>query len=185
MEGEDNATKMTRFANYLHYVLPGSDTQVMVFASRTLGKLAAAIPTGARTADFVDFEIKRALEWLQQGERVESRRHAAALVTAELAANAPSLIFPYLPQILDAVWIILRDPKAAIRETGADALKACLLLLHQRDSDAKGFWHRKLMEEAFKGVKSGYTENIHGSLLALRQLVRQTEIVDYFKIVFS
>lgn len=180
MEGEDNLTKMTRFANYLHYLLPGSDAQVMVQAAKTLGKVAAAIPTGARTADFVDFEIKRALEWLLQGERVEARRYAAALVIAELASSAPSLIFPYLPQILDAIWIILRDPKATIRETGAEALKACLMLLEQRDSASKCYWQRKLLEEALKSAKSGYIENVHGCLLALRHLTIDLDLVNIF-----
>jgi FKBP12-rapamycin complex-associated protein len=37
VEGEESATKMTRFANYLRNVLPGSDAQVMALAAKALG----------------------------------------------------------------------------------------------------------------------------------------------------
>lgn len=38
-DGEENTTKITRFANYLHNVLPGNDTQVMSLAAKALGRL--------------------------------------------------------------------------------------------------------------------------------------------------
>lgn len=53
---------MTRFANYLRIVLPGNDPIVTELAARALGKLA--LPGGPLTLDFVEFEVKRALEWL-------------------------------------------------------------------------------------------------------------------------
>src|SRR5690242_1687285 len=56
--------------------------------AQALGHLARA--GGSLTADFVEFEVKRALEWLQ-GDRSEQRRHAAVLVLKELAENAPTL----------------------------------------------------------------------------------------------
>lgn len=62
-DGEDNTTKVTRFANYLRIVLPGSDPQIAILASKALGRLA--LPGGTLTAEFVEFEVKRALEWLQ------------------------------------------------------------------------------------------------------------------------
>lgn len=62
-DGEENATKITRFANYLRNVLPGNDPNVMTLASKALGRLA--LSGGSLTADFVDFEVKRSLEWLQ------------------------------------------------------------------------------------------------------------------------
>lgn len=37
IDGEDNTTKITRFANYLRMVLPGVDPQVSVLAARALG----------------------------------------------------------------------------------------------------------------------------------------------------
>lgn len=65
---------MTRFANYLRNLLPFSDTMVMELASKAMGLLA--LTGGTFTADYVEFEVKRALEWLG-GDRNEGRRHAA------------------------------------------------------------------------------------------------------------
>lgn len=47
------------------------------------------------TAEFVEFEISRALEWLGS-ERMEARRLPAVLVLRELAENAPTLVHPYI-----------------------------------------------------------------------------------------
>jgi len=43
-------------------------------ASKAMGRLA--LTGGTFTADYVEFEVKRALEWLG-GDRNEGRRHAA------------------------------------------------------------------------------------------------------------
>jgi FKBP12-rapamycin complex-associated protein len=72
--GGGNATKMARFANYLRNLLPSNDTTVMEMASKAMGRLA--LTGGTFTADYVEFEVKRALEWLG-GDRNEGRRHAA------------------------------------------------------------------------------------------------------------
>ena len=37
IDGEDNTSKVTRFANYLRIVLPGTDQQIAVLASKALG----------------------------------------------------------------------------------------------------------------------------------------------------
>lgn len=69
-----NTTKMSRFANYLRNLLPSNDQVVMQMASKAMGRLAHT--GGTFTADYVEFEVKRALEWLG-GDRNEGRRHAA------------------------------------------------------------------------------------------------------------
>ena len=46
----------------------------MQMASKAMGRLAHT--GGTFTADYVEFEVKRALEWLG-GDRNEGRRHAA------------------------------------------------------------------------------------------------------------
>ena len=63
MDGEEDPTKLTRFANYLRIVLPGSDPLITELAAKALGRLAT--PGGTLTSEFVEFEVKRALEWLQ------------------------------------------------------------------------------------------------------------------------
>lgn len=69
-----NATRISRFANYLRNLLPSSDPVVMEMASKAMGHLSMAGDTF--TAEYVEFEVKRALEWLG-ADRNEGRRHAA------------------------------------------------------------------------------------------------------------
>ncbi|RKO94116.1 armadillo-type protein, partial [Blyttiomyces helicus] len=169
-DGEENTTTVTRFANYLRIVLPGNDPQISVLAAKALGRLAQS--GGNLTAEFVEFEVKRALEWLQ-GDRHEARRYAAVLVLRELAVSAPTLIYAYVGQILDLIWVALRDPKVVIREGAADALNATLALVHVRENQQRKQWYRKILEEAQKGFKIGSSDAIHGSLLTLRELLTQ------------
>lgn len=76
-----NATRISRFANYLRNLLPSSDPVVMEMASKAMGHLSMAGDTF--TAEYVEFEVKRALEWLG-ADRNEGRRHAAV---SDLQAN--------------------------------------------------------------------------------------------------
>ncbi|ORX52573.1 phosphatidylinositol kinase Tor2 [Piromyces finnis] len=170
-DGEENTTKITRFANYLRFVLPGNDLQTMVLASKALGRLAQS--GGTLTPEFVEFEVKRALEWLQ-GDRHESKRYAAVLVLKELAQNAPILIYAYVPKILNLIWVVLKDPKVVIREGAADALSVCLVLIQQRDGNSNNSWYSKILEEAQRGLKFGSSDTIHGCLLVIRELLLHT-----------
>jgi len=77
----NRSTRHIRFANYLRNLLPHSDVSIIEMTAGTVGKLALA--SGALTAEYVDFEVKRALEWLT-GDRQESRRHAAVSRTPVL-----------------------------------------------------------------------------------------------------
>lgn len=167
-DGEENTVKITRFANYLRIVLPGSDTQTMILASKALGRLA--VPGGTLTSEFVEFEVKRAMEWLQ-GDRYENRRLAAVLVLRELALNSPTLIYSYVSQIFDLIWVALRDSKVMIRNSAADSLSACLEIIHQRESQLCIQWYVKILEEAHHGLKTNNSDYIHGSLLAYRELL--------------
>ena len=167
--GEENTTKVTRFANYLRMLLPGTEPQISVLAAKSLGHLATLSSTV--TSEFVDFEMKRALEWLQaSGDRNEARRHSAVLVLAELTKNAPTLIFVFVPQILDLIWLPLRDSKVSVREGAAEALRACLNLAHVRETNSRRQWSRKIFDEIQSGLKTNNSDDIHGSLLALREL---------------
>ena len=62
------------FANYLRNILPNSDIAVMEMGAKAIGRLALA--ESALTAEYVEFEVRRALEWLSQ-EKHEHKRHAA------------------------------------------------------------------------------------------------------------
>jgi FKBP12-rapamycin complex-associated protein len=167
-DGEENTTKVTRFANYLRLVLPSADTGVMILAAKAMGHLA--LLSGTLTGDFVDFEVKRALEYLQ-GDRVEMRRHAAVLAITELAKSTPTLIYAYIPQIIDLVWVALRDPKVNIRESAYETLSACLEILYAREANLRKAFYIKVLEEAQNSLNSIATEYIHGGLLAYRALL--------------
>lgn len=70
----NTSTRMSRFANYLRNLLPSNDVVVMEMAAKAVGILALA--SGTYAAEYVEFEVKRALEWLT-GDRIEGRRQAA------------------------------------------------------------------------------------------------------------
>ncbi|KAF9190501.1 phosphatidylinositol kinase- protein kinase tor1 [Haplosporangium sp. Z 767] len=167
IEDEDNTAQETRFANYLRQLFP-SDVPTMTVAARALGKLAQQ--GGAYTADFVEFELKRAIEWLTS-ERQEARRHASVLVLAELARHASVIVYPYVGTILNHIWGAIREPKQAIRDAAADTLSALLILISDRDTPLKNDWYNRINEEAQEGLRIASMESIHGSLLIIRELI--------------
>ncbi|XP_053307789.1 serine/threonine-protein kinase mTOR isoform X5 [Spea bombifrons] len=174
-----NATRISRFANYLRNLLPSSDTAVMEMASKAMGRLAMAGDTF--TAEYVEFEVKRALEWLGP-ERNEGRRHAAVLVLRELAVSAPTFFFQQVQPFFDNIFYAVWDPKQAIREGAVAALRACLILTTQREPKElqKPLWYRQTFEEAERGFDETLAkekgmnrdDRIHGALLIINELVR-------------
>uniref|UniRef100_A0A8C8SCR5 Serine/threonine-protein kinase TOR n=1 Tax=Pelusios castaneus TaxID=367368 RepID=A0A8C8SCR5_9SAUR len=174
-----NATRIGRFANYLRNLLPSNDPVVMEMASKAIGRLAMAGDTF--TAEYVEFEVKRALEWLG-ADRNESRRHAAVLVLRELAISVPTFFFQQVQPFFDNIFVAVWDPKQAIREGAVSALRACLILTTQREPKEmqKPQWYRHTYEEAEKGFDETLAkekgmnrdDRIHGALLILNELVR-------------
>ena len=167
-EGVDSAQKTTRFASYLRSALRSTDTLVLAYAARALGRLAK--PGGALTAELVESEIQSALEWLQS-ERQESRRFAAVLMIRELAKGSPTLLYGFVPQIFELIWVALRDPKVLIRESAADAVRECFEIIAARDTQVRQMWFARIYEEALVGLKSNNVDWIHGSLLVLKELL--------------
>jgi FKBP12-rapamycin complex-associated protein len=162
-------------------------------AAKALGRLAQA--SGTLTAVFVvEFEVKRALEWLQDA-RHESRRYAAVLVLKELAENAPTLFYVHVASFFDLVWYCrlhpddfvhfidtahapphapphthrsaLHDNNVSIREGAVDALHAALALISERENRLRLQWYHKIYEEAQKGLRQNTVPTIHGSLITL------------------
>lgn len=66
--------RTSRFVNYLRNLLPSTDSGVMELAAYAIGRLA--LVSGACTAEYVEFEAKRAFEWLC-GDRYEAKRLGA------------------------------------------------------------------------------------------------------------
>ncbi|PGH21404.1 hypothetical protein AJ80_03321 [Polytolypa hystricis UAMH7299] len=167
-DGVDSAQKTTRFASYLRSALRSNDNTVLVYAARSLGRLAK--PGGALTAELVESEIQSALEWLQS-ERQESRRFAAVLVIRELARGSPTLLYGFVPQIFELIWVALRDSKVLIRETSAEAVSECFEILAARDMQVRQLWFGRIYDEALQGIRSSNVDYIHGSLLTLKELL--------------
>ncbi|XP_040286256.1 serine/threonine-protein kinase mTOR isoform X5 [Bufo bufo] len=174
-----NATRISRFANYLRNLLPSSDPVVMEMASKAMGRLAMAGDTF--TAEYVEFEVKRALEWLG-ADRNEGRRHAGVLVLRELAVSAPTFFFQQVQPFFDNIFYGVWDPKQAIREGAVAALRACLILTTQREPKElqKPQWYRQTYEEAERGFDETLSkekgmnrdDRLHGALLIINELVR-------------
>lgn len=168
VDHDDSTQKTTRYANYLRSIMRGNDNHCMVLAAKTLGQLAA--PGGTLTSELVESEVKQALEWLQI-DRQENRRFASALLLRELARSSPTLIYGFIGQILDLIWVALRDQKVLIRETAAEALGVCLAIMKHRDTTNRDMWYAKILEEAKIGLRSASADCIHGSLLIYLQLL--------------
>jgi FKBP12-rapamycin complex-associated protein len=168
VDHDDSTQKTTRYANYLRSIIRGNDNHSMVLATKTLAKLAS--PGGTLTSELVESEMKQALEWLQS-ERQENRRFAAVLIMRELAKISPTLMYSFIPQIVETIWVALRDPKVLIRETAAEALGLCLQIMKIRDLKNRDGWYNKILEEAKQGLRMGTVDAIHGSLLIYLQLL--------------
>ena len=165
---DDAAQRTTRYASCLRQALRSNDNKVLVFAARALGHLA--IPGGAFTAELVESEIQSALESLQS-EKQEIRRFAAVLVIRELARNSPTLLYAFVPQIFDCIWIALRDDKVLIRETASEAAGACFEIITARDSVVRKQWFSRVYEEAQMNFKSKNPNHIHGAYLIIKELL--------------
>ncbi|KAI2189712.1 phosphatidylinositol kinase- protein kinase tor1 [Ophidiomyces ophidiicola] len=169
-DGVDAALKTTRFSGYLRSALRSNDNTVLLYAATSLGRLAK--PGGALTAELVESEIQSALESLQS-ERQENRRFAAVLIIRELAKGSPTLLYGFVAQILELVWVALRDPKVLIRETAADAISECFEIISARESQVRHQWFAGIYDQTLLGLRSNNNDWIHGSLLALRELLHK------------
>lgn len=105
---EPRRYKLIRFYHYLKFLLPSSETDVMVAASKTLGRLAEF--GGTDFGDHVvEFEVPRAIGLLQ-GEK-DMGRYAAVLIMRELARHSPAHFHTYVGLVLDKIWIPMRDSR--------------------------------------------------------------------------
>ncbi|KAL8971115.1 MAG: hypothetical protein Q9183_001211, partial [Haloplaca sp. 2 TL-2023] len=169
-DGDDPGTKTTRFSNALRQGLRSNDNNVIIQAARAIGRLA--VPGGALTAELVEYEIQSALEWLRS-DRQENRRFAAVLVIRDMARSSPTLVYAFVPQILDCIWVAVRDVKVLIREAAADAVGACFNIILTRDATLRDHWYGRMYEETLQGFKSSTVESLHGSLLIMKELLQK------------
>ena len=171
LSGED-AAKTTRFANYLRDVFqPGTQPGTVRLAARALGHLVRR--GGPMTSDVVTFEVRRSIVWLQ--EPAGGQRFAACHILRELAENAPTVFNVHVSLFIGAVWGGLRDPSPEVRGAALGALRACLVVVEQRETRYRVKWYYELFEETKRGARRGAgSDSIHGSLLVIGELLRHT-----------
>ncbi|DBA66640.1 TPA: hypothetical protein ACH3X2_002209 [Trebouxia sp. C0005] len=169
----ENAAKISNFAIYLRSVFrTDTDPVTLEVAAATLGHLVQT--GGALTADVVEYEVKRSLDWLR-GESQGNRRYAAVLILREMAENAPAVFNVHVRSFIEIIWAGLRDAKVIVREASVAALRACLRLVEKRETRYRVQWYYRLFEETQRGLTWGTSvEVVHGSLLALGELLRHT-----------
>ncbi|KAK2968912.1 hypothetical protein RJ640_018604 [Escallonia rubra] len=169
----ESASKFSRFSDYIRTVFEAKrDPEILILASKVLGHLARA--GGAMTADEVERQVKSALEWLC-GERVEYRRFAAVLILKETAENASTVFNVHVSEFVDAIWFALRDPTLAVRERAVEALRACLRVIEKRETRWRVQWYYRMFEATQEGLgRNAPVHSIHGSLLAVGELLRNT-----------
>ncbi|PON55167.1 Serine/threonine protein kinase [Parasponia andersonii] len=169
----ENASKVSKFSNYMRTVFEAKrDPDILELASRVLGHLARA--GGAMTADEVEHQVRTALDWLR-GDRVEYRRFAAVLILKEMAENASTVFNVHVPEFVDVIWVALRDPRLDVRERAVEALRACLRVIEKRETRWRVQWYYRMFEATQDGLgKNAPVHSIHGSLLAVGELLRNT-----------
>lgn len=152
----------------------------MELAAKTVGRLA--VISGAKRAEYVEFEVRRAFEWLSS-ERNEGKRHAAVLILRELALAMPTYFHQQVSGFFDQIFIALKDPKPFIREAGSKALQAGLVVTAQRESARqthKPQWYNQCHKEALhciddQGIKEkgvNRDDRYHSGLLIWNELLR-------------
>ena len=107
---EGNVTRLGRYANYLRVIIPHNDVSLTEMVAKAMGQLALC--EGTYTAEYVEFEIKRALEWLAGNE---NKKLAAVMILRELATHTPTLFYMQFPQFFENVFVAVRDPRVSVK----------------------------------------------------------------------
>ena len=109
----ENRRNLFRFYNYLTTLLPNPDTNVMVAASKSLGKIAK-IGDQVLGERFIEHEVPDSIELLSPTDKTEQSRYAGVLVLKELARNSPMYFIQHITLIFDKILLPLRDPRVCI-----------------------------------------------------------------------
>ena len=165
----ESKKNLFRFYNYVTSLLPNSDINIMLAASKTLGQIAQV--GGASFAEpLMVKEVSSAIELLQ-ADKQESSRYAGVLILKELARNSPTYFHMHINLVFDKILVPLRDTRVIVREGAAELLAACLDIVTQREKQPRSHWLFKISQDASAGLKATQPEYIHGSLLIYRELL--------------
>lgn len=171
----ESKRNLFRFYNYVKHLLPHHDMNLMLAASKTLGKIAE-IGGSAFGERFMDYEVPAAVEMIQP-EKQEAPRYAGVLILKELARNSPTYFHSHIALVFDNILVPLRDQRVIVREGAAELLAACLEIVGQRERSARAAYLSKILQDAQVGLKQVNPEVIHGSLLTYRELLLHAGMV--------
>ncbi|KAJ7577108.1 phosphatidylinositol 3-kinase [Mycena floridula] len=172
VDGEEtieSKRNLFRFYNYVKHLLPNSDLNLMLAASKTLGHIAN-IGGQAFGERFMDYEVPAAIE-LMQPDKQESPRYAGVLILKELARNSPIYFYAHISVVFDNILVPMRDTRVIVREGAAELLAACLEIVTQRERQIRSPYLSKILQDAAAGLRLTQPEVIHGSLLTYRELL--------------
>ena len=161
-----------RFYNYVKHLLPNPEVNLMLAASKTLGKIAD-IGGSAFGERFMDYEVPAAIELMQQ----EAPRHAGVLILKELARHSANYFHSHIGIVFENILVPLRDQRSIVREGAAELLAACLEIVTQRERQARTHDLSKILQDAQLGLRQSQSEVIHGSLLTYRELLLHAGMV--------
>jgi serine/threonine-protein kinase mTOR len=174
-ETMESKRNLFRFYNYVKSLLPHHDVNVMLAASKTLGKIAQIGGT-AFGDGFMDKEVPAAIEMLQ-GDKQESPRHAGVLILKELAKNSQTYFHSHISLVFEKILVPLRDSRPIVREGAAELLAACLDIVTHRERQSRSPYFFKILQDAQQGLKLSQPEIILGSLLTYRELLLHARMV--------
>lgn len=179
---DEGAAKHTRDAEIVAHLLSSAKEQpTLMFTASALGQLARV--GGAVVADFVEAQVKLAIEWLAAPLAADvggagARRLCAALVCTQVATQAPVMFSPHVENCLTAVWTGVHHGRQTIREASVATVGACLDLLPSAvDATQQDRMHSLVVDAvhgglATSGKASVPLDAVQGSLLVLGELAR-------------
>eukprot|EP01091_Cochliopodium_minus_P017517 TRINITY_DN6892_c0_g1_i1.p1 TRINITY_DN6892_c0_g1~~TRINITY_DN6892_c0_g1_i1.p1 ORF type:complete len:683 (-),score=171.14 TRINITY_DN6892_c0_g1_i1:157-2205(-) len=156
-------------ANVLRVCLSGNDPTVLKLSSKCLGELSKIENT--LVTDCIVFELGLAIEWLR--DNYEFRRLAAILILREVSINASTFFYRFIKDYFDGMWPTLRDSKPEIFEAAREVLRESLKLVGERGQASQHY--KNIFEDVRTGLKSNTPQVVHGSILALFELLRNPQ----------
>ena len=124
-----------------------------------------------------DTVAKTSLENLQ-GPRNEIKRHASCIVLRQIAAHCPKTMIPLLDTTAEQTHGVLVDLNPRIRCLAGDILASCIELAKSPEyrKDRSLLW-LPVYEQLCEGLRQTKVEYIHGCLIGIRMLLKQTDQV--------
>ncbi|GMH33501.1 hypothetical protein BSKO_01335 [Bryopsis sp. KO-2023] len=143
-------------------------------ASEVVKRIAAAFGRVVASADIVEDQVRWAVHWLENAKSsTAQQRLSAVLVLKSLAENAPASFNVHISTFLRHIWEGLHGEELLLRQTSAEALRACLLMFVTRETRNRVQWYHRLAKDAVTGLGATRPsiKRLHGCLLALRELL--------------